>query len=78
MRRTPCYILNVEEYCFWLPSRKPVLFSFMTRLCSLEVPSPVMKNPKVRCPYLGDFRLIPDICPDDLDVIVIDGCCGST
>jgi hypothetical protein len=50
----------------------------MTRLCSLEVPSPVIKNPKVRCPSVGDFRLIPEISPYDLDVIVIDRCCGST
>jgi hypothetical protein len=49
----------------------------MTRLCSLEVPSPVMKNPKVWCPSVGAFRLIPETCPDDLDVIVINRCYGS-
>jgi hypothetical protein len=37
-----------------------------------------MKNPKVRCPSVGDFRLIPEIYSDDLDVIVIDRCCAST
>jgi hypothetical protein len=36
-----------------------------------------MKNPKVRCPSVGAFRLIPETCPDDLDVIVIEQCCGS-
>jgi hypothetical protein len=44
----------------------------------LEVPSPVIKNPKVRWPYVGDFRLIPEIRPDDRDVIMIDRWCGST
>jgi hypothetical protein len=37
-----------------------------------------MEKPKVRCPSMGDFRLIPEIGLDDLDVIVIDRCCGST
>jgi hypothetical protein len=36
-----------------------------------------MKKPKVRCPSVGDFRLIPETCRDDLDVIVIDRCCGT-
>jgi hypothetical protein len=36
-----------------------------------------MKTPKARRPYVGDFRLILDTCPDELDVIVIDWCCGS-
>jgi hypothetical protein len=49
----------------------------MTRLCSLEVPSPVMEKTKVRCPFVGYLRLFPETFPDDLDVIEIDRCCGS-
>jgi hypothetical protein len=36
-----------------------------------------MKKPKVRCPSMSAFRLIPKTYPDDLNVIEIDRCCGS-
>jgi hypothetical protein len=36
------------------------------------------KNHKVRWTSVGDFRLIPEIRPDDRDVIVIDWWRGST
>jgi hypothetical protein len=49
----------------------------MTHLFSVEVPSPVIKKPSAWCPSVGVFRLIPDTCPDALDVIKIDQCCGS-
>jgi hypothetical protein len=49
----------------------------MAHLCSVEVPSPVIEKTRVRCASVCAFRLMPDTCPDALDVMEIDPCCGS-